>query len=649
MSESKCRIVEVNDDGLQRAIQNYLLRKRHNLGIDCELLNPLEEHNHMAADNMTIEDIVNGIHSRDENKEVTATHAACKILTRNELYPPIDILINADVVPKLVEFLSRVNNPGLQLNSTLALTNIVSGTSDQTKAVVSAGAVPGLLSLLDSPHPVVAEIAIRALGNIAIDRPEHRDNVIEHGFIGKLSALIKPETSAKFLRNVTWALLSLCCAVDNPLTVPAVRQLLPALAHLIKNNDEEILADACWVLADISKNSDERTQEVVDAGVVPRLVTLLNHNEEAVTEGALFAISTIYNEEYPDWNTAVINAVAIPRLMLLLDSPHEVVAVKAASTVVNIAYEPKFRDQLIEQGFVKKLLDLIKPNISVTLLRMVTSTLGSFSSFLVSPALMPTVRQLLPALAHLINNNDEEILSGACWALFWLTDDPNKRIQEVVDAGVIPRLVSLLEHNEWDVIKPALLTIRSIVTESDTNVDSVLAAGAWPLLAKLLVRPEIHIVQWAAEIASTIAVNHVTRPLVDVTRKGNLKCQKEAAWDITNITLGGNADALSYQFSAIASLCTLLKGKKTYIILEVLDCLALIFEVAEKIDELEKFSLHAKKCGGLDCIMALKSNENTEIRRKSLAILERYFSTHLSFEDKSARSTSGFWMIAPCN
>ncbi|XP_046649903.1 importin subunit alpha-1-like [Daphnia pulicaria] len=484
-SKQKCRIVLVSDEGLRKVKEDYFLLKPQ-LGVDYELLYPLQEPNHMAADKMSIEDIVNGINSGDINKEITAAHAARNILTR-EYYPPIDILINANVVPKLVEFLSRVNNPDLQLDSASAIANILSGTSDQTKAVVSAGAVPGLISLLASPHPVVAEIAIRALGNIAIDGPEHRDVVIEQGILEPLLLLIKPETSVEFLSNVTSVLLNLCCHVNNPLNVPTFRQLLPVLAHLIKNNDEEILADACWVLAYISKNSDERTQEVCDAGVVPRLVTLLNHNETPVIEGALCSIGLI-------------------------------------------------------------------------------------------------------------------------------------------------------------------------VAGSNTRTELVLAAGAWPLLAKLLVHSQIRIVHHAAKIASNIAagnavipVNNVTRPLVDVPIEVGLKCQKEPARDITSNTLDGNANVIDLKISAIGSLCTLLKDKEPETIEVVLDSLALILEAAVKMDELEKVSLHAKKCGGFDCFRAFQSSPNIKIRQKSLAILERYFSTHLSNEDESAPSTSGVWTITPCN
>ncbi|XP_046442133.1 importin subunit alpha-8-like [Daphnia pulex] len=245
---------------------------------------------------------------------------------------------------------------------------------------------------------------------------------------------------------------------------------------------------------------------------------MLDHNEDAVIKGALFAITTIYSVENPDWITAVINAGAIPRLMLLLDSPHAVVTVKASYTVVNIGTEePEIRDKLIEQGLIKKLLNLIKANISST---YCVCSHGFF-----------------PDLAHLINNNDEKILSGACWALFWLTDDPNKRMQEVVNAGVIPRLASLLNHNEKDVIDPTLKIIGKIVKGSDTP--------SWLLVPG--------------------------------------RCCPN-----------GNADEIDLKFSAIASLCTLLKDKEPETIEVVLDGLALILEAAVKMEELESFASREK-------------------------------------------------------
>lgn len=87
-------------------------------------------------------------------------------LLSNKRDPPIDDVISIGIIPILVDCLIQNDEPQLQFESLWALTNIASGTSMQTHAVVKAGAVPHIVHLLHSPHQEVREEAVWALGNI---------------------------------------------------------------------------------------------------------------------------------------------------------------------------------------------------------------------------------------------------------------------------------------------------------------------------------------------------------------------------------------------------------------------------------------------------------------------------------------------------
>ena len=111
----------------------------------------------------SLDTIVQKARSSDPATQLAAVQAARKLLS-SDRNPPIDALINSGILPVLVNCLAVNDNPSLQFEAAWALTNIASGTSQQTQAVVEANAVPLFLQLLRSPQQNVCEQAVWALG-----------------------------------------------------------------------------------------------------------------------------------------------------------------------------------------------------------------------------------------------------------------------------------------------------------------------------------------------------------------------------------------------------------------------------------------------------------------------------------------------------
>lgn len=422
-------------------------------------------------------EMVDGL-MQDENLQLLIDNAqkVRKILSK-EPQPPIDEVIQSGVIPRFAELLERNDCAILQFEVAWVLTNVASGSSQQTKTIVDSGAAKTFIRLLDSPHPEVKEQAVWALGNVAGDCAECRDYLLLSGIMRPLLHLLREsEQNITLTRNAVWTLSNLCRGKQPCADFNQVKDSLPVLAKLLTHSDPEVLSDSCWALSYLCDGPNEKIQAVINAGVARRLVELLMHDSHAVVSAAIRAVGNIVTGE--DHQTQVI---------------------------VNCG--------------------------------------------------------ALPFLKELLNSKKETLRKEACWTVSNITAGNRPQIQAVCETGLFPELIEIINRAE-------------------------------------------------------------------------VRTRKEAAWAITNATSGGSLEQIDYLVNcgAIQALCGLLQVVDNKMIQVAMNGLENILKAGQSQagapgfeDGNNKYAVIVEECGGLDKIEFLQSHENPEIYQRAYNLIEKYF------------------------
>jgi len=374
--------------------------------------------------------IVEELRHGGHEKQTESVIKLRKLLSK-EVDPPIDAIIQAGAVPLLAE---RLQSPSelLQFEAAWALTNIASGTSEQSDIVIESGAIPHFIGLLSaSESPDVREQAVWALGNLAGDKPRSRDIVLSHGIMQPLLDLLSKELPVGILRNAVWALSNLCRGKNPTPPWEAVAPAIPVLSKLLYTDDDETIIDAVWALSYLSDGENVQITAVLESGPCPRLVQLLAHSKSSVVTPTLRAVGNIVTGDDSQTDVAIA-AGCIPAFGRLLHSGSEAIRKEACWAISNIA-----------AGSPHQVQALVDANI-------------------------------FPPLINLMTMAEARTRKEACWAVSNATKSGSQRpelIRYLVTQGSIGPLCSMLDSRENQTIQVALDALANIlrVGEDDKN------------------------------------------------------------------------------------------------------------------------------------------------------------------------------------
>lgn len=129
-----------------------------------------------------------------------------RMLLSNKEKLPIQEIIDLNGLLPLVELAKSTGELHLRLEATWCLANLVSGTTQQTEALINKDVIGVFEDILDDEYDQIVEQAVWGLGNIIGDSVELRDLVVRSKVLDKLVSLLTQTRAVNIQKNIIWCL-----------------------------------------------------------------------------------------------------------------------------------------------------------------------------------------------------------------------------------------------------------------------------------------------------------------------------------------------------------------------------------------------------------------------------------------------------------
>ncbi len=264
----------------------------------------------------------------------------------------------------------------------------------------------------------------------------------------------------------------------------------------------------------------------------------------------------------------------------------------------------------------------------------------------------------LEPLHRLSHFKDEEILRDVCWAISYITDGDDERIQAVAEAGLIPRLIELMRFDNLSIFTPALRAVGNIVTGTEEQTQAALDMGCLAAVHDIMKNSsDSNVLKECCWTISNITAgtnsqiqlvleSGIVPLLLRLMKEGDFDVRKEVVWVVTNAISGGSNENVGYLMNGgfLKAYIDLLPSHDCDTVITCLDGLSRFLEIGNDVS-ITGVNPHAASLelyGGLDIIEDLQNHSHKKIHEMAGNIIDQYFGQDEEeeeniFDDKQTR------------
>jgi hypothetical protein len=420
---------------------------KNNLTIPLEWY---EKCNNIKVDFNNCEEIISAFKDSDLNQKYLGLVGIKKLVSLKE-NSPTQQLINLGIIPELISLLD--SSPlEFQYESLRCLTDITSGTCDQTLNIITKDNLDKISKAMESPIEEIKIQSIWLIGNLALDSTKIRDILIDKKIFDKILLVLASTNNIKIIKQCTWTVIGffrLRPKLSYELSIKTLKLLARILVLLPE--DKEFLSEACFFFSYMTETFKSSPKLMLDLNIIPYIVKCLDVDSFQIQMTCLRIIGNIATGD-------------ANQTQLLIDL-----------NILNY-----FKKTIVhEKKIIRKETSWIISNIAAGTQKQIEALIS---------------QDFLPILIECIKHDEIEVKKECIWGICNLTSVANVGMKEkILKQGILEIIFECLEMDEPKVLAVCLEALSNLLLygkETSTNGQNKIALqiekmGKCDLLEKL--------------------------------------------------------------------------------------------------------------------------------------------------------------------